>query len=799
MAEAHAAVAFSFSITHEGWDVNFDREVLNLVWQSGVRSWKKRFFKSLNNLKSGVYPASLRSLWITIILVTMIHFLGYRIPYDLVGKTVPYLSGSSILAHLAGSCAVGLLLWLVAIYAMRYTLKLLLMYKGWMYESRGKGTKLSRATRTWTSLVKLFIMWHKPMLYSFQGSLPRLPLPSVADTMKRYLRSVRPLLDDKNYARMETLANEFQKGIGVKLQRYLILKSWWATNYVSDWWEEYVYLRGRSPIMVNSNFYGIDAILMHPTTVQTARAANVIYSCLQYRRLIERQELEPILIQGLVPLCSWQYERLFNTTRIPGRETDKLVHYQDSKHVVVYHKGRYFKVPIYHKNRILLPCEIEIQMQQILDDKSEPLVGEERLAALTAGERTTWAVAREEYFVKGVNKTSLDLIEKAAFVVVLDDVPYIYDPADPDKLDQYGRILLHGKGYNRWFDKSFTLCIGTNGRTGFNAEHSWADAAVMSHLWEYIMSQDTNAKQADAPIMGSLWEYVIGNEVNMGYAEDGHNIGKPEFTPPSPTRLQWDLTSKCIDTIEESLQVAQKLLTDVELRIYVHDAYGKGFMKINSMSPDAYIQMALQLAYFRDSNKFNLTYEASMTRLFREGRTETVRPCTIESTEWVKAMHDEDATVEHKYKLLIAAANQHQKGYQDAMSGSGIDRHLFCLYVVSKYLEVDSPFLKEVLSEPWKLSTSQTPHGQTSLIDLKKHPNCISAGGGFGPVADDGYGVSYIIAGENLIFFHISCKLSSPQTNAARFAKQIEKALGDMKDLFIERQKLQRDKKNGSL
>lgn len=98
------------------------------------------------------------------------------------------------------------------------------------------------------------------------------------------------------------------------------------------------------------------------------------------------------------------------------------------------------------------------------------------------------------------------------------------------------------------------------------------------------------------------------------------------------------------------------------------------------------------------------------------------------------------------------------------MCGKGIDRHLFCLYVVSKYLEVESPFLNEVLSEPWRLSTSQTPHGQTGRMDLNKHPNCISAGGGFGPVADDGYGVSYIIAGENLIFFHISNKMSSKQT-----------------------------------
>lgn len=63
------------------------------------------------------------------------------------------------------------------------------------------------------------------------------------------------------------------------------------------------------------------------------------------------------------------------------------------------------------------------------------------------------------------------------------------------------------------------------------------------------------------------------------------------------------------------------------------------------------------------------------------------------------------------------------------MCGKGIDRHLFCLYVVSKYLEVDSPFLNEVLSEPWRLSTSQTPHGQTNKMDLNKYPQCISAGG----------------------------------------------------------------------
>lgn len=361
-------------------------------------------------------------------------------------------------------CLTGLICWLVICLVMRYTLKMLLIYKGWMYEARGSGSKVSIGTKLWALLVKVLASWNKPGLYSFQGSLPRLPVPSVPDTMSRYLRSVRPLLDDENYNRIEKCAKEFEKGIGKKLQRYLVLKSWWATNYVSDWWEEYVYLRGRSPLMVSSNFYGIDAIFTIPTNIQCARAASVINLLLNFRRTVERQELEPVLVQGLVPLCSWQYERIFNTVRVPGVEGDKIVHYQDSNHIVVIHKGVYYKMIIYHKGRLLKPCELQVQLEQILEFKAKPLIGEDTLASLTAWDRTKWANAREKYFAKGANKVSLYLIESAAFVLSLDDKPFEFDMAHPEKLDNYGRQLLHGNGSDRWFDKSFTLCVATNGR-----------------------------------------------------------------------------------------------------------------------------------------------------------------------------------------------------------------------------------------------------------------------------------------------------------------------------------------------
>lgn len=280
--------------------------------------------------------------------------------------------------------------------------------------------------------------------------------------MKRYLRSVRPLLDDKNFERVTKEAEEFENGIGKKLQQYLILKSWWSTNYVSDWWETYVYHRSRNPIIVNSNIYGTDNT-MFKTTNQNAKTANMLYWTLQFRRKIQRQELTPILVQGMVPLCSWQYERMFNTARIPGVDGDKIVHCDDSYHIVVYYKGCYYKVPIYHKGRLLKPKEIEYQLEYIKNTSIDTTHPEKYLASLTAWDRTKWAETRNKFFASGVNKASLDAIESSAFFFNLHDRPYNMVIDDVEKMRAYSKDCLHGDIYNLWFDKSFCLQSGTDG------------------------------------------------------------------------------------------------------------------------------------------------------------------------------------------------------------------------------------------------------------------------------------------------------------------------------------------------
>lgn len=59
-----------------------------------------------------------------------------------------------------------------------------------------------------------------------QGHLP-------APLSLQYLESVHHLMTPERFRQTEALAREFQKKMAPRLQKYLILKSWWATNYVS--------------------------------------------------------------------------------------------------------------------------------------------------------------------------------------------------------------------------------------------------------------------------------------------------------------------------------------------------------------------------------------------------------------------------------------------------------------------------------------------------------------------------------------------------------------------------------------
>ncbi|XP_076987220.1 palmitoyl thioesterase CPT1C isoform X5 [Tamandua tetradactyla] len=762
MAEARQAVGFRFSLVSDGAEADLGAPVLQEIYFSGLRSWKRRLSRFSNDFVTGVYPASPLSWLFLFSTIQLAWFLQLDPSLGLMEKIkelLPDWGGQhhglrvALAAALFASC-----LWGALIFTLHVALKLLLSYHGWLLEPHGT---MSSPTKTWLALVRIF-SGRSPMLFSYQRSLPRQPLPPVRETVRKYLESVRPVLSDEDFDWTAALAQDFLRLQASLLQWYLWLKSWWAANYVSDWWEEFVYLRSRNSLMVNSNYYMMDFLYVPPTPLQAARAGNAVHALLLYRHRLNRQEIPPTLLMGTRPLCSAQYEKLFNTTRVPGVQRDHIRHLHDSRHVAVLHRGRFFRVGTHSRHGLLPPRALEQQFQRILDDPSPACPQEEHLAALTAAPRDTWAQVRKS--LRAGAAAALEAVEGAAFFVSLDPEPAGLTKEDPAaSLDAYAHALLAGRGHDRWFDKSFTLLVFSNGKLGLCVEHSWADCPVLGHMWEFTLATEC---------------------FQLGYLTDGHCKGHPDPTLPQPQRLIWDLPEKIHLSISLALRGATTLSGNIDCHVFPFSHFGKSFIKRCHLSPDSFIQMALQLAHFRDRGQFCLTYESAMTRLFLEGRTETVRSCTREACNFVRAMEDEKETDPQCLALLRVAVDKHQSLLKAAMTGQGVDRHLFALYIVSRFLRLQSPFLAQVHSEQWQLATSQIPVQQPQLFDVHNYPDYVSSGGGFGPADEHGYGVSYIFMGDDMITFHISSKKSSAKTDSHRLGQRIEDALLDVASLF---------------
>lgn len=144
----------------------------------------------------------------------------------------------------------------------RSLLRILLNYQGWMFLSHGQ--KPGILMKAWFVVVKM-LSASKPSMYNFQGVLPSLPVPPLKQTTTKFLSSVKALLSPDEYAEMERKVDSFLKKEGPKLQFFLWIQSLYKTNWLWDWWEKYVYLKGRSPIMVNSNYYILDGCNDPPT------------------------------------------------------------------------------------------------------------------------------------------------------------------------------------------------------------------------------------------------------------------------------------------------------------------------------------------------------------------------------------------------------------------------------------------------------------------------------------------------------------------------------------------------------
>jgi carnitine O-acetyltransferase len=148
--------------------------------------------------------------------------------------------------------------------------------------------------------------------------------------------------------------------------------------------------------------------------------------------------------------------------------------------------------------------------------------------------------------------------------------------------------------------------------------------------------------------------------------------------------MKWTLDSALEQSIARAEKDAAELIKTQVMSV-VKTVYGKRAIKAARVSPDAWAQLLIQLAYARllhtrGWKRQGGTYESATTRRFFKGRTEVVRVVTNESDAFVRAMMEEDgkeeADVENRKKLFELAAKAHVANAQAAGRGEGVDRHM---------------------------------------------------------------------------------------------------------------------------
>ncbi|XP_078324436.1 carnitine O-acetyltransferase-like isoform X4 [Crassostrea virginica] len=590
-------------------------------------------------------------------------------------------------------------------------------------------------------------------MFSVQDSLPKLPVPPLDQTLQKYLRSVRPLLTDDEYANTQKIVEDFKRDPGPKLQTLLEKRAQRETNWLSDWWTNTAYLEFRQPVTVN-----VSPGVVFPKQSYTDKegqlrfTAKLISGLLDYKSMIDNQTL-PVEKMGKQSLCMMQYYKILCGCRIPGKKRDTWVCYPPDeanppKHVVIAHNNAFFFLEVYGSNNQPLSIEqIYEQLKNIVNQSMEPDIP---VGILTTENRNKWAKAYELLTKDKENKASLQILQRSICVLCIDNK--LPESAAGEEDSTAAKMMLHGGGSeynsaNRWCDKTLQFIVGKNGVCGLNYEHTTAEGPPIISIVDHVL------------------DYCSKNE-NM-------TTPAPDLKPPK--KLNFNITyPELRENLKEAEENIDSLVKDVDLTVFKFTEYGKNFPKSQKLSPDSFIQMAFQLAYFRLYSKPCATYETASLRQFQLGRTDTIRSCSIESLEFSKGMMDPTLSKQKKAELLKKAVTGHKNYVAEAVKGQGIDRHLLGLKLAALQNNMKVPALHMdvaySLSCHHNVSTSQVP---------AKYEACLV----FGPTVPDGYGVCYNPQ-EKQILLGVSAFNCCPETESRRFKDSIHQSLMDMKSVL---------------
>jgi len=594
----------------------------------------------------------------------------------------------------------------------------------------------------------------RPPTVDDQSSLPRLPLPTLEDTGRRFIEWCEPLLSASELHDTKVALESFMRkgGPAEMLQEALVaydrepgVRSWldlfWQTRYLGR----------RDRIALNANVF-----LLFPDLrmSQTRRAAALIARAIEFKRSVDEDRL-PIERWRGRPLCMEQYKYLFSTTRIPGLIQDTVrapytpaqPEPSHARHILVFHQGHIVRMDVIGPDGTPYGRDdIEHGLDAVKASIEAPAATEESVGHLTTLARAEWATARAELITAHPdNAAALETIETALFNVCLDEV------APKDHLAVCNNLLF-GSSADRWYDKAVSLIVTANGAAGVNAEHCMLDGMALMGFVDALHAE--NAAEAPA-----------------------HSVPTSERMPAF-AGLQFKLTADLRRKTHGAAQSFKAYGDTTAAMLYAFDAFGAKRVKELGFSPDAFVQIALALAHVRTKGFVGATYESIATRQFDHGRTEAMRVVTPEILQFVAAMRDETASRADMIKRLRVAADAHAKRAKECQEGQAPEQHLWELMLIQKRrgkaLDVTEDLT--LFASPGWLKMRHDYLSTSSLMsDFVTYF-------GFGSTSTDCIGVGYAVRSDS--FHAYLCTGKSSAVYLADFAANLRGAMLDIGDLL---------------
>jgi carnitine O-acetyltransferase len=606
-----------------------------------------------------------------------------------------------------------------------------------------------------------------------EDRLPRVPLPTLAESCERFLAWCAPLLTADELAATEASVASFLRPDSSAHTLQAALERYDGTEGVQSWLDTFWpsrYLGRRDRIALNANFFFLFSDIpssdipsrdIPPSDVppsdaaqpQVARAAGLIAAAVDYKLLLDGELVPPIVQRGQA-LSMEQHRFLFATTRIPGPVQDTVrAPYtaqwpgpSGARHIVVFHRGNMFRLEVLDPaGRRHLLEDLEAGLRAVIRAGALRAAPSTSVGHLTTKARAEWAGSRQALLAHGPgNADALDAVETALFCLCLEDFL-------PEDTQQACDQLLHGDSGNRWFDKAVSLIVFADGTAGINVEHCLLDGVTILSFVDALLRAPAGQRPPRSEAMPS-----------------GVPIEAIEF------ELDDDLRADVRAAAEAFATYAANTAT----RVLSFEDFGADRAKELRTSPDAFVQVAYQLAHKRAKGLVGATYESIATRQYRHGRTEAMRVVTPEVVRFVAAMDDPGADAATRRAAFRSAAQAHVARAKDCQAGRAPEQHLWELQLIQQRRG-------EALEATEPLALYQSPGWLTmrdDYLSTSSAPSINIRYFGFGSTSSRCIGIAYVLLPDRLNLY-----LSTPLPVADAmlvFARELGDALRELQDLL---------------